>query len=40
MAQWKCTKCGEVREGRCKPRKCQACGNTKFEKVEEKKKKK
>jgi len=26
MATFKCKECGEIREGRCKPRKCQACG--------------
>lgn len=26
MAVWTCTKCGVVRESRCKPQKCQACG--------------
>jgi len=25
MAVFKCEKCGEIREGRCKPRKCQKC---------------
>jgi len=34
MAKWKCTGCGTVREGRCKPRKCKECGGTSFEKVE------
>ena len=34
MAVWKCTSCGATKEGRCKPRKCAQCGNTKFEKVE------
>ncbi|MFH1862035.1 MAG: RCKP-type rubredoxin-like domain-containing protein [bacterium] len=26
MATWKCTACGEVKEGRCKPQKCPKCG--------------
>ncbi|WP_274377122.1 RCKP-type rubredoxin-like domain-containing protein [Desulfofalx alkaliphila] len=26
MATWICTQCGEKKEGRCKPRKCPACG--------------
>ncbi len=26
MAVFKCDKCGETKEGRCKPRKCPACG--------------
>ena len=26
MAVFKCRECGETKEGRCKPRKCQACG--------------
>ncbi len=26
MAEFKCEKCGEVKEGRCKPRKCPRCG--------------
>jgi ABC-type ATPase with predicted acetyltransferase domain len=26
MAIWKCESCGAVREGRCKPKKCQQCG--------------
>ncbi|MBI4734182.1 MAG: rubredoxin [Rubrobacteridae bacterium] len=31
MAIWKCESCGATREGRCKPKKCQACGaNTTF----------
>lgn len=25
MAIWKCEKCGEEKEGRCKPKKCPAC---------------
>lgn len=33
MAVWKCTTCGSIKEGRCKPRKCAQCGNSKFEKV-------
>jgi len=26
MATWKCTSCGTVKEGRCKPKKCPKCG--------------
>ncbi|MEG6615249.1 hypothetical protein V6C27_02250 [Peptococcaceae bacterium 1198_IL3148] len=26
MAVWKCSQCGETKEGRCKPRKCPSCG--------------
>jgi rubrerythrin len=26
MAEFKCKKCGATMEGRCKPKKCQACG--------------
>ncbi|KKL90257.1 hypothetical protein LCGC14_1906520 [marine sediment metagenome] len=26
MAVFKCSSCGETKEGRCKPRKCPACG--------------
>ena len=26
MAEFKCEKCGETKEGRCKPRKCPKCG--------------
>ena len=25
MAVWKCAKCGNEKEGRCKPRKCPQC---------------
>jgi len=34
MAVWKCTVCGETKEGRCRPQKCPKCGATKesFEK--------
>ncbi|TZE81820.1 RCKP-type rubredoxin-like domain-containing protein [Calorimonas adulescens] len=35
MAKWKCTSCGEEREGRCKPKKCKSCGGTEFEKMPE-----
>jgi len=34
MATWKCTSCGETKEGRCKPKKCPKCGSGQFEKVE------
>ncbi|HDL53013.1 MAG TPA: rubredoxin [Proteobacteria bacterium] len=26
MATFKCTECGQTKDGRCKPRKCPACG--------------
>ncbi|MFZ5899618.1 MAG: RCKP-type rubredoxin-like domain-containing protein [Bacillota bacterium] len=26
MAVWKCSNCGAVYEGRCKPGKCKNCG--------------
>ena len=26
MAIFKCEKCGATKEGRCKPKKCSACG--------------
>ena len=26
MATWKCTQCGTLAEGRCKPGKCKSCG--------------
>lgn len=29
MAVWKCSKCGEEKEGRCRPGKCPKCGATK-----------
>jgi len=34
MAIWKCTVCGETKEGRCRPQKCPKCGASKekFEK--------
>ena len=28
MAVFKCEKCGVTQEGRCKPKKCAACGET------------
>ncbi len=28
MAQWKCQKCGFEKEGRCKPRNCPSCNET------------
>jgi len=28
MAQWKCSKCGFEKEGRCKPRKCPSCSES------------
>ena len=28
MAIFKCEKCGETKEGRCKPKQCPACGQT------------
>ena len=28
MAIWKCEKCGATKEGRCKPKKCAACGES------------
>jgi rubrerythrin len=35
MAKFECTKCGHVKEGRCKPQKCPQCGDKKtFEKKE------
>lgn len=36
MAVWKCTKCGETKEGRCRPAVCPKCGAPKesFEKQE------
>ncbi|MBN2232388.1 MAG: rubredoxin [Deltaproteobacteria bacterium] len=27
MALWQCEKCGQEKEGRCKPRKCPECGD-------------
>ena len=37
MATWKCEKCGETVEGRCRPAVCPKCGASKddFKKVEE-----
>lgn len=36
MAQFECTKCGHVKDGRCKPQKCPECGEKKtFEKKDE-----
>jgi len=36
MAIWKCSACGETKEGRCKPQKCPKCETKgQFEKVEE-----
>ncbi|NMB10815.1 MAG: radical SAM protein [Firmicutes bacterium] len=34
MAVWKCTACGEAKEGRCRPKECPKCGapKEKFEK--------
>lgn len=26
MATWNCTNCGAIRDSRCKPQKCQECG--------------
>lgn len=26
MAVWKCSKCGEEKEGKCRPAKCPKCG--------------
>ncbi len=26
MAEWKCSKCGFIKDSRCKPRKCPECG--------------
>lgn len=26
MAIWKCSQCGEEKEGRCRPKKCPKCG--------------
>jgi len=38
MAEFKCEKCGETKEGRCKPKKCPSCGeNGVMVKQEEKK---
>lgn len=35
MSKFKCKKCGEVKEGRCKPQKCPKCGEKgKMEKME------
>jgi rubrerythrin len=35
MAEFKCSNCGHIKEGRCKPKKCPQCGETgTFEKVE------
>ncbi|MBU0486181.1 MAG: hypothetical protein KKB30_16880 [Proteobacteria bacterium] len=28
MSVFKCEKCGDTKEGRCKPKKCSACGET------------
>jgi len=28
MAEFKCKKCGATAEGRCKPKKCQSCGES------------
>jgi rubrerythrin len=38
LAVWKCTECGETKEGRCRPQKCPKCGASKdkFEKSEPK----
>ncbi|NMB24991.1 MAG: radical SAM protein [Firmicutes bacterium] len=34
MALWKCSVCGETKEGRCRPKTCPQCGapREKFEK--------
>jgi len=33
MARFECSHCGHLKEGRCKPQKCPACGEKKtFEK--------
>ncbi|KUK37408.1 MAG: Uncharacterized protein XD67_1296 [Thermodesulfobacterium commune] len=26
MGLWKCSNCGEIKESRCKPKKCPKCG--------------
>ena len=26
MAVWKCSQCGEEKEGKCRPQKCPKCG--------------
>ncbi|MGI5838461.1 MAG: RCKP-type rubredoxin-like domain-containing protein [bacterium] len=36
MAVWVCTGCGATKEGRCKPKKCAACGGGTFEKDQKK----
>ncbi len=39
MAEWVCSKCGYVRDSRCKPKKCPNCDKPgTFEKKEETKK--
>ena len=35
MAAWKCSKCGNVDEARCKPGKCPSCGAPKEELVKQ-----
>lgn len=31
MAVWKCSVCGEIKESRCRPKKCPNCGAEKEE---------
>lgn len=35
MAVWKCSKCGQVVEARCKPGKCPGCGAPKEELIKQ-----
>ena len=36
MAKFVCKSCGDVREGRCKPKKCQKCGKSGKDQFEKK----
>ncbi|MDD3303094.1 MAG: rubredoxin [Candidatus Gracilibacteria bacterium] len=35
MTIWICDTCGDTREGRCKPKKCDKCNGTVFSKKED-----